>query len=111
MKKGFVLYNKKAGKNEDVEAVKNLAAVIDGELELVEVSKITNYQVFLSGLNNDDYIILCGGDGTINRFVNDTEGIDFTGEILYFPVGTGNDFALDLGHGKGCKPFSLKEYM
>lgn len=111
MGKVYVLYNKKAGKEEDIQAVENLTTVIEGETELVEVSKIKSYQIFLSGLSEDDYIILCGGDGTINRFVNDTKEVDYKGEILYFPVGTGNDFALDAGHKKGCKPFSLKEYI
>ena len=39
----------------------------------------------------------CGGDGTLNRFVNDTDGLEITKEILYFPAGSGNDFARELG--------------
>ena len=30
---------------------------------------------------------------------------------MYFPNGTGNDFANDLGHIKECNPFSITEYL
>ncbi len=58
---------------------------------------------------NDDYIVLCGGDGTLNRFVNDTENTNMGNEILYFPSGSGNDFARDLGQNPGETPSSIKE--
>ncbi|MBE7057414.1 MAG: diacylglycerol kinase family protein [Ruminococcaceae bacterium] len=110
MKKGYVLYNTKAGNNV-IEEIKALATLTEAELEYIEINKITNYKVFLSGLEENEFIIICGGDGTLNRFVNDTEALDYKGEILYFPVGTGNDFALDLGKKKACAPFSVKEYL
>ncbi len=109
MGKCYVLYNTKAGSNvsEEIESL----AVSFSQPEFVDVEKVTNYSVFLTGLSEDDCIILCGGDGTLNRFANDTEGVDYKCEVLYFPVGTGNDFATDLGKEKGCAPFSVKEYI
>ena len=32
-------------------------------------------------------------------------------EIFYFPLGTGNDFATDLGHKYADNPFSINEYI
>lgn len=108
---GYVLYNVKAGTKNNIEDIKMLEVIVDAELKFIDILNIKNYGVFLSGLEEDDFIILAGGDGTLNRFVNDTEGIEFDNEILYFPNGTGNDFAHDLGHTKECNPFPISEYL
>lgn len=55
-------------------------------------------QPFLGEKGRKIYIhILCGGDGTLNRFINDLGGVKLSCEILYFPGGSGNDFAHDIG--------------
>lgn len=108
---GYVLYNEKAGDKDALESVKMLEVIIDDELKFIDVTEVSNYRVFLSGLNEEDYIILAGGDGTLNHFINDIEGIELHNEVLYFPNGTGNDFAHDLGHGKECNPFSITEHL
>ncbi len=59
----------------------------------------------------DDFVIISGGDGTLNRFINDTEGIEYPCDILYFPNGSGNDFARELGAEKGGTPFSITKYI
>lgn len=108
---GYVLYNSKAGTKNDVEDVKLLEVVIDEELKFIDVLNIKNYSVFLSGLEEKDFIILAGGNGTLNRFANATDGIDFDNEVLYFPNGTDNDFAHDLGYSKECNPFPITDYL
>lgn len=109
--KGYVLYNTKAGTKNNVEELVSLENFFDDELRYIDIIKIGDYREFFSGLEKDDYIILAGGDGTINCFVNNTKGIGFNNEILYYPNGTGNDFALDLGYTKGCEPFKITEYL
>ena len=109
MKTGYVLYNLKAGYNTTTEDIKALDAVMDTPLKYIDLESIKNYRVFLSGLDADDYLILCGGDGTLNRFVNDTENIPYTCQVMYYPIGMGNDFAADLGYAKGCRPFPITE--
>ena len=108
---GYVLYNLKAGYENTVEDLKYLDVVMDADLKYIDIANIKNYKVFLSGLDSEDFIIICGGDGTLNHFINDTDGINYSCEILYYPLGTGNDFAADLGHSKGCNPFSITEYI
>lgn len=114
MATGYVLYNEKAGTEnprENIKMLEMLEMFIGDDLKFLDVTEISNYHVFLSGLENNDYIILAGGDGTLNHFVNDTYGIDFNNEVLYFPNGTGNDFAHDLGHEKECEPFPITEHL
>lgn len=108
---GYVLYNTKAGTANNVEDIKMLEQMVDAELKFIDILKITNYEEFLSELEKDDFIILAGGDGTLNCFVNNIEGINLKNEVLYFPNGTGNDFALDFGLKKLCQPFSITEYI
>ena len=97
MAKGYVIYNPLAGNGNAEEDAKLLQMVLDEELEFYDMTRITNYAAFLSGMEKEDYLVIVGGDGTLNRFVNDTDGIAIPQEILYFPAGSGNDFARELG--------------
>lgn len=112
MPTGYVLYNTKAGDADARDAINNLQTMITDPLKFVDVTKICDYRIFLtSGIEPEDYIILAGGDGTLNHFINDIDGISFEHDVLYFPIGTGNDFAHDLGFSKGCSPFSIREHL
>ena len=111
MRTGYVLYNTKAGTKNNIEELKRLENVVKEELKFIDILTIKDYREFLSGLDADDLIILAGGDGTINCFANNVEGIEFGNEIMYYPNGTGNDFAHDLGHEKECDPFPITEYL
>lgn len=108
---GYVLYNPKAGVDNNIDEIKLLEVVMKEELKFINILNVNDYRVFLTGLAPDDFLILVGGDGTLNRFVNDTEGIDFDNEVLYFPNGTGNDFAHELGYQPGCTPFPITGYL
>lgn len=91
-----MLYNPLAGNGKGGEDARLLEMILQEDLEFYDVTHITNYTAFLSGMEPGDYLIVAGGDGTLNRFVNDTEGLQIKRKILYCPVGTGNDFAKDL---------------
>ena len=111
MATAYILYNEKAGTPDSFESVQALELFTDDEVKYIEVTHITNYDVLLSGLGKEDYVILAGGDGTLNWFINRTDDVAIRNEILYFPNGTGNDFAHDVGREKGCPPFSITEYV
>lgn len=109
MAKGYVIYNPLAGNGKAQEDAQLLQMILDEELEYYDITRITNYAAFISGMEREDYLVIVGGDGTLNRFVNATEGLAMDREILYFPTGTGNDFARDLG--MGANPGVVTEYM
>lgn len=108
---GYVIYNPLAGNGKCGEDAKLLQFVMDEELQLYDMTRITNYKALLGGLKDDDFIVIAGGDGTLNRFINATAGLDIPQEILYFPTGTGNDFAKELGKGPLCNPVSIRNYL
>lgn len=96
MAKAYVLYNPLAGNGTCEQDVKKLETIISDPIEYYDLTRITNYNVFLSDLSADDYLIICGGDGTLNRFINSTSNITISQEILYYPTGSGNDFAREV---------------
>lgn len=109
MAKGYVIYNPLAGNGDAEDDAKLLQTVFDEDLEYYDMTRITNYAAFLSGMEKDDYLVIVGGDGTLNRFVNDTNGIALPREILYLPAGSGNDFAKELS--ANGEPVVITQYL
>ena len=77
----------------------------------MDITSISDIRSFLTSLENDDSIYLCGGDGTLNHFINDTDGTDIAQPLYYFPTGSGNDFWNDLGKKIGDAPVKINEYL
>ena len=110
MAKTYILHNPHAGPGGQTEL--SAEAIAPGtDVQMLSITKITNYAAFFEGLEADDRIILTGGDGTLNRFINDTDGLRIRQTILYYPSGSGNDFAHDLGKAKGDGPFPIDQYL
>ena len=61
-----------------------------------DMTAISSYKEFFEQVGQEDAIVICGGDGTLNRFANDTACIGVKNKIFYSPVGSGNDFFRDL---------------
>ncbi len=111
MAKGYVLYNPIAGNGNCETKVKALSSILSDSLEYLDVTKITDYASLLGELAQDDYLIVAGGDGTINRFINNTAKYDIPQDILYYPMGSGNDFARELSSEPLTAPVSIKKYL
>ena len=107
--KYYVLYNPHSGHGETPVKAEAIAKLYESA-ELIDVTTIKNYAEFVAPLSEDDAVVLCGGDGTLYRFANDTYGIDYKCDILYSAMGTGNDFLTDLGKSRDDAPFSIKKY-
>lgn len=63
---------------------------------LKSILKIEDMKEFLEKKQNFDKVILLGGDGTINRFVNNTIDYDIKQDIYLKSNGSGNDFLRSL---------------
>lgn len=91
-----VLYNPLSGSGKGGDRVQALRGLIDGELSLCDIRKVGDYAAFLAGIGETDTLIIAGGDGTLNRFINDTEGLTYPTSLYYFAMGSGNDFRQDI---------------
>lgn len=109
--KYHILHNPFAGHGSHDEQLGRITALYGENTRIVNITEIGSYADFASTLEDDDVIILCGGDGTINRFVNDSEGVEINNDILYSPMGTGNDFLRDIEVPFDTDPFSIKKYI
>ena len=107
-----VLFNPFAGNDRGEQEARKLNVIMpEASLRYYDMTKIGAYADFFAAISKNDAVILAGGDGTINRFLNDTAGLEIPNDILYFAVGSGNDFLHDLGKEKGEAPFSIKPYL
>jgi diacylglycerol kinase family enzyme len=76
-----------------------------------DITAITDYAAFFASIDPADTVVISGGDGTLNRFVNDTEGLEIPNELCYVSGGTGNDFLRDLDRRPEDGPLSLTAYL
>lgn len=109
MEKILVLYNPIANNGRSREAVETLVAKLGPRCTFCDVTK--GYAELLAALTEKDAVLLCGGDGTLNRFINDTEGLSLPCDVLYYASGSGNDFARDISLSRGDDPVSIKRYL
>ena len=88
----YYLYNSKANNG--------IKPAVPAGTELIDAVGI-NYPEYLAKLNPDDEVVLVGGDGTVNYFINAVKGVEIKNNIYLFGCGTGNDFLNDIGKKPG----------
>lgn len=106
-----VLYNPLAGRVNDTAFRDELAKALEGdELALYDITKI-DYKELFAELGEGEGVIIADGDGTLNRYINDTDGLNVTAPVYYYAAGSGNDFWTDIGKKPGDKPVELAPYV
>ena len=112
MAKYNVLYNPLAGNGKGENAAKKLKELLNGdELTFTDMTKVSDYRALFASMPEDERVIVSGGEGTLNRFINDTEEIAFANPVYYYATGSGNDFLKDIGGNVGDKPVCIDKYL
>lgn len=112
MAKYNVLYNPLAGNGKGENASKKLKELLNGdELTFTDMTKVSDYRALFASMPEDERVIVSGGDGTLNRFINDTEEVAFANPVYYYATGSGNDFLKDIGGNVGDKPVCIDKYL
>jgi len=108
--KYIALYNPLSNNHKGKAAAEKLSVALpEDEITYVDLTTIDNMDQYLAETETDAFV-LCGGDGTLNRFANNIDGDALEKKVLYFPCGTGNDFMNDVA--KGCKdPIPLNDFL
>ncbi len=90
-----ILYNPLSNKGKNVKIADRLAKQGQKKGLLVTTKnllEIKDVKAFLSLYKKEDSIIIIGGDGTLNRIVNQINGYEVLPETFIYKAGTGNDF-------------------
>ena len=112
MKDVYILYNPRAGDGRSREVALCLSKKYpDANVEVLDATRIFDFKKFTMGLDERTSIILCGGDGTINYFINNISKRDIGYGLFYYPTGSGNDFLRDLGKTPDDCPVRINEYV
>ncbi len=107
----YLLFNPISGHGNCRKLAEDYMAKSGDGCKIVDMTEIDSYKTLFALLAPEDSVVIFGGDGTLNRFVNDIDDIDVNNEIYYFPTGTGNDFAADLGMKETTEPFLINQYI
>lgn len=94
----YVLYNPLSANKQGMEySRKLLGNSVPEDAKMIDISKLDGYADLWASIDlENDTVILSGGDGTINRFVNENHGLTLPKNLLYFASGSGNDFKADV---------------
>ena len=108
----YVLFNPQAGNGSGAQQARALDARFPEEtFSYTDMTTISDYAAWLGTLPANASLIIAGGDGTLNRFLNATDGMALPEKLYYFATGSGNDFLHDLGLEKGADPVPVTQYL
>ncbi|MBR4496411.1 MAG: polysaccharide pyruvyl transferase family protein [Acholeplasmatales bacterium] len=108
----YLLINKKTHNENYREALLSLEKFLSDGFNEIEVSNDDfNYEEFMKKLEEKDEVIICGGDGTLNYFINHIDLDNIKNNIYLYPAGTGNDFLNDLNKKDTKEPILINEYL
>lgn len=111
MKTQFVLYNPTAAGGKGEEAARRLDAVAPGKYIYQDITQISDFRAYVESLPEKSRLIICGGDGTLNRFINATLGMNLEDRVSYFAAGSGNDFWRDIDRKRKDGPVLMSQYL
>ncbi len=110
MNKTYIFCNPLAGNGKSVKDAEALASRL-GCADVCDMTDKETFDAVLSGLDESDVAVICGGDGTLNRFANAVDVAALPSRLQYYPCGSGNDFARDVGMFACEEPFDVKNHL
>lgn len=92
-----ILYNRKANNGRGYEESLKIKEILtDHELVFQDATDIEDLDAYMNSLPAETKVVLCGGDGTLNYYINHVSEETLKKPLDYFAAGTGNDFLRDL---------------
>ena len=105
-----VLYNPLSSSGNGEMLAKKLSEILpDSNIRYVDITSFSDYKTFFDFLPRGEKLIIAGGDGTLNRFVNEAELFIGGMKLYYYPCGTGNDFIRDIEKADAKEPVEISE--
>lgn len=108
--KYVILYNPHSCGEKGLKIAKEIEKLMgDYNYSYIDLTSIDSLNDFISNLSPETDIILTGGDGSLNSFVNQTENLKRN--IYFYVSGSGNDFARDINFKKRTTPIRINDYI
>jgi len=108
----YLLVNPKTNNSNGLTQVEELKKKLTEEYSTVDVTlESFNYAKFMADLKENDTVVLCGGDGTLNFFINHVELESIKNDVYLYPTGTGNDFLKDIDKLDTKEPVQINKYL
>lgn len=112
MKEFTVLYNPHSGGGKGLETAREVENLMgENNYSYKDITSHDDFEFFLSSLSPDNDIILAGGDGTLNSFINKIDVTKIKNKIYFYAAGSGNDFARDIKYKKRTKPICINAFL
>ena len=107
----YVLYNPLSDNRNGEANTKKIKEILTADdLKFIDITSIDLADYF-AGASAHDRIVIAGGDGTINYMVNKLGGKIPEFPILYFPIGSGNDFRREFEDKADSDLITLNPYI
>lgn len=107
-----IIYNPLSGNKTAKKEVYQLDEVLkNNTLNYVEMTPDFDYNKYFANLQAGERVVLCGGDGTLNRVANVLKDDALTNDIFYFPTGCGNDFMRDITGSTDKHLVKINDYL
>lgn len=105
----YVLFNELSNNNSAKATIEEYTKSLTEPFEAKNVIGL-DYSSFLPTLKPEDVIVLVGGDGTIQHFINDVDCDALENEVWFYAAGTGNDFLKDVAED-GSRLVQINKYI
>lgn len=105
-----ILYNPHSCGEKGLKIAKEIEKLMgDHSYSYIDLTSIDSLDEFIDNLSPDTDVILTGGDGSLNSFVNNVQNPNRN--IYFYASGSGNDFARDISFKKRTTPICINEYI
>lgn len=94
----YILCNPLSANKQGAVLSQSLISKLSGEeIKFIDIRELTDYSNFWKTIDmKNDNVVLSGGDGTLNRFINANIDASLPENLYYFAAGSGNDFKHDV---------------
>ena len=107
----YILFNPKANNGNAERELDSLPAGFTSDCRKINVLENSDYKSIIMQLKEEDSIVIAGGDGTLNHFINDVDTDNIHNPVYFFSIGTGNDFKNDINQKENREPVMINEYL
>ncbi len=108
----YLLFNPKAKNAKTAEDLAMIHKALQSQqIREYNLTDYEDYKDILKNVKPDDTIYLVGGDGTLNRFINDMNTLSIACEVYFYSAGTGNDFKRDVDPENRVNRIKINKYI